>query len=80
MDKIGALAAMPGSKRYFPGDRLSGADAAIFSFVATASPANYESPIALRARGRGNLMAYKARMVGALFFRRVGEVGRGAVF
>lgn len=67
MKDIDALAAMLGSKPYFLGDRVSGADATVFGFVATASPAIYDSPIALRARGHANLMEYKARMMAEFF-------------
>ena len=46
---------------------ISGTDAAIFGFVVSASPAIYDSLIALLPRGRGNLMPYEPRMVGANF-------------
>ena len=67
MRDIDALAAMLGSKPYFLGDTVSGTDATVFGFVTTASPLIYDSPIAQRARGHANLMAYKARMMAAYF-------------
>ena len=64
---IDALAALLGSKPYFLGDSVSGADASVFGFVATAAAAVFDSPIPVRARGTGNLMAYRDRMMAEFF-------------
>jgi hypothetical protein len=53
-----ALAAMPGAKPYFLGDVASGADAARFGFVATASTPVLDSPIPA---------GYRERMMGEFF-------------
>ena len=67
MRDIDALAAMLGGQKYFLGETLSGADATVFAFVATAGVKVMDSPIARRVRGHANLVAYRDRMMAAYY-------------
>lgn len=62
---LAALAAQLGDKAYLFGERPSGADATAFAMLANIMTPFFDSPLAERALGFGNLVAYVDRMMAA---------------
>lgn len=57
-----AIADFLGQKPYFMGDKISGIDATIYAFVASAQCAEFETSIGDFARGLPHLVAYTERL------------------
>jgi glutathione S-transferase len=67
MRDVEALAALIGDKPYLFGDKPSGADAAVFAFVATVLAPMAESAVRDAALAQQNLVAYRDRLMQAYF-------------
>jgi glutathione S-transferase len=64
---IDALSQILGDNRYLMGDQVCGADATVFSFVASGLPALFESPVQKKLAQTANLVAYCDRMMAEFF-------------
>lgn len=73
---IDALSQALGDNRYLMGEQICGADATLFSFVASGLPGIFESPVQKKLAQTANLVAYRDRMMAEFFPTFV--QGRGA--
>jgi glutathione S-transferase len=82
MRDVDALATILGESEYLLGDRPSSHDATVYAFCESVLGFPYDSPVRVHARGKANLVAYRARMR-ARYFAELdaaapGQLGTGA--
>jgi glutathione S-transferase len=56
-----------GDNRYLMGERICGADATVFAFIAAGLPELFESPLQKKLARTPNLVAYRDRMMAQFF-------------
>lgn len=64
---IDSLSQVLGDSTYLMGDKLCGADATAFAFVASGLPDLFQSPLQEKLSRTGNLVAYRDRMMREFF-------------
>jgi glutathione S-transferase len=64
---VDALSQVLGDNRYLMGDKLCGADATAFAFLAGGLPEIFESPLQKKLARTSNLVAYHDRMLAEFF-------------
>ena len=64
---VDALSRVLGDNRYLMGERICGADATAFAFIAAGLPELFESPLQKKLARTPNLVAYRDRMMAQFF-------------